>query len=276
MTNLVFASPPIQVVAGENMYGDIASQLGGKRVQVRVILNNPDQDPHLFELTPSIGKMVKQADLVIANGLGYDAWLGRLLNKSQLKSEQIISIQTLLSKKDGENPHLWYDLQAIDILSKRLEQAYIQLRPDQKAFFSQKLDQLKTEISSIDKRIKKIRDHYTQVKVAATEPVFGLMAKALGFEILEEPYQWTVMNGGEPTPKQVAQFQNDLKTHKIQVLFYNDQVVTPATEQLKKIAQQSSVPVVGISETMPTDLNYQQWINQTLDKVENALKSMPK
>ncbi len=40
---------PVQIVAAENFYGDVAKQLGGAHVSVTSILSNPDQDPHLFE-----------------------------------------------------------------------------------------------------------------------------------------------------------------------------------------------------------------------------------
>lgn len=263
----------IHVIAAENMYGDIAQHLGGKYVLVDSILNNPDQDPHLFELTPAIGKKIADADLIIVNGLGYDSWMNRLLTKYHFNHQDIISVQSLLNRKEGDNPHLWYDIGAIEALSGRLEQLYTQLEPQEKIFFQKQLTTFQVELKKLQVRIDTIRQQYPHIKVAATEPVFGLMANKLGFVMLEEPYQWTVMNGGEPTPKQVAQFIQDLKTHQIQILFYNDQVVTPATQQLKKIAVQAGIPVAGVSETMPAHMTYQQWMNQVLDNVETAIKS---
>ena len=46
----------IGVVAAENFYGDVASQIGGDDVAVASIMSNPDQDPHLFETTPGVVK----------------------------------------------------------------------------------------------------------------------------------------------------------------------------------------------------------------------------
>lgn len=263
----------IHVIAAENMYGDIAQQLGGKYVQVDSILNNPDQDPHLFELTPSTGKKIADANLMIVNGLGYDSWMDRLLTKYHFNHQDIISVQALLNRKEGDNPHLWYDTDAVMVLLQKLQTVYSQLEPQEKSFFTNQFNVFNADLAKINQRIQAVRQQYPHVKVAATEPVFGLMAQKLGFEMLEEPYQWVVMNGGEPTSKQVAQFIQDLKTHQIQILFYNEQVSTPATQQLKKIAIASGVAVVGVSETMPAHVTYQQWMNQVLDKVEAALKS---
>ncbi len=47
---------PVKVVAAENFYGDLASQIGGDNVAVTSILSNPDDDPHLFEASPQTAK----------------------------------------------------------------------------------------------------------------------------------------------------------------------------------------------------------------------------
>ena len=58
------ADSKITVVAAENFYGDIARQIGGDRVAVVSIMNNPDQDPHLFETTPGIVRQIADAQVV--------------------------------------------------------------------------------------------------------------------------------------------------------------------------------------------------------------------
>lgn len=262
---------PIHLVSAENMYGNIAQQIGGNGIHVETILNNPDQDPHLFELTPRLGQKIQHADLVLVNGLGYDSWMNRLL--SGYPPKNIISVQTLLGRKAGDNPHLWYDVKAVEILARTLEQRYSALQPQSQSFYHENLVRFLQDSNRLNQRMDKIRSKYAELPVAATEPVFGLMAHQLGFSMLEEPYQWVIMNEGEPTPQQISQFVQDMKTHKIRILFYNNQVSTPATEQLKKLAKENHIPVVGVEETMPPSLSYQQWMNQVLDKVEIALSS---
>src|SRR5271166_2860944 len=60
---------PLDIVAAENFYGDIARQIGGRQVAVTSILNNPDQDPHEFEARPSTARALASAALVIYNGI---------------------------------------------------------------------------------------------------------------------------------------------------------------------------------------------------------------
>ena len=73
------ADGKIAVVAAENFYGDIARQIGGDRVAVVSIMNNPDQDPHLFETTPGIVQHIADARIVVFNGADYDPWMDKLL-----------------------------------------------------------------------------------------------------------------------------------------------------------------------------------------------------
>ncbi|MGL4686894.1 MAG: metal ABC transporter solute-binding protein, Zn/Mn family [Commensalibacter sp.] len=262
---------PIFIVAAENMYGDIAKQIGGVHVDVTTILSNPDQDPHSFELTPSVGYALTKAQLVIINGVGYDAWADRLLSHQTQNRPKIILAQDILGKKMGDNPHLWYDIDGMQKLSQYLAKQYIDLMPENRNLFEANLAQFSNQLTQIKKRIETIKSQHLGLFVAATEPVCGVMVEKLGFEMGEQNFQWVIMNGGEPSPRQVAQFEDDLRQKKIKLLFYNAQVITPETDRLKQIANQANIPIIGVSETMPEGMSYQQWMNDTLSKIEAAL-----
>ena len=79
---------PIKIVAAENFYGDIAKQIGGPDVAVTSVLSNPDQDPHLFEVSPSVGRDVSAARIVIYNGIDYDPWIEKLLGAARSHQSQ--------------------------------------------------------------------------------------------------------------------------------------------------------------------------------------------
>ncbi|MGB9040926.1 MAG: zinc ABC transporter substrate-binding protein, partial [Pseudolabrys sp.] len=73
-TSVLAAEGRVAVVAAENFYGDIVRQIGGDRVAVISIMNNPDQDPHLFETTPAVVRQLAGAQIVVLNGANYDPW----------------------------------------------------------------------------------------------------------------------------------------------------------------------------------------------------------
>src|SRR5674476_959649 len=111
------ADGKIAVVAAENFYGDVARQIGGDRVAVASVMNNPDQDPHLFETTPGIARQIADARIVIFNGADYDAWMDKLLNAAPRPGRSVIVAAELVHSKAGDNPHLWYEPATMPALS---------------------------------------------------------------------------------------------------------------------------------------------------------------
>src|SRR5689334_18845141 len=100
------ATETIKIVAAENFYGDVAKQIGGDSVEVVSILSNPDQDPHLFEASPSVARKISDARIVIANGIDYDPWIDTLLSASPSQNRKVIVVGDLAGRKAGDNPHL--------------------------------------------------------------------------------------------------------------------------------------------------------------------------
>ena len=103
------AEKPILIVAAENVYGDIARQVGGERVSVVSIMSNPDQDPHLFETTPGIVRQIAAAQIVILNGANYDPWMDKLLTAAPRRERIVLNAARIAGYKAGDNPHIWYD-----------------------------------------------------------------------------------------------------------------------------------------------------------------------
>jgi len=103
------------------------------------------------------------------------------------------------------------------------------------------------------------------------EPVFGTMAAALGLKMRNEKFQLSIMNDTEPSARDVAAFERDLKEHKVRVLFYNKQASDKIVQHLVDIARAAKVPVVGVTETIPPGVSYQDWLLSELADTEKAL-----
>src|SRR5438874_12539561 len=86
----------LQVVAAENFWGSIASQLGGDRVQVTSIIDNPDTDPHDYEPTPADARTIAVARYVIVNGIGYDRWADNMLSASASSGRIVVDVGDLV------------------------------------------------------------------------------------------------------------------------------------------------------------------------------------
>ena len=86
-----------------------------------------------------------------------------------------------------------------------------------------------------------------------------------------ERFQLSIMNDTEPSAHDMAAFQDDLKSHKVRVMFYNKQASNKAVQTLVDLAHASKIPVVGVTETAPPNLSYQEWMLTQLNETEKAL-----
>jgi zinc/manganese transport system substrate-binding protein len=265
------AAGPIDVVAAENFYGDVAQQIGGSAVKVTSILSNPDEDPHLFEASPSVARAISAARIVISSGVDYDPWMAKLLAASHSKDRKSLVVAALAGRKTGDNPHVWYDTQTMIKYAAALTDDLIAEDPSDGAGFRQRLAQFQDSLAPIQAKIAALKSRLAGTPVTATEPIFGYMFDALGMQSRNQAFQLAVMNDAEPSPSDVAGFENDLKTHLVKLLLYNSQASDPTADRMKSIAEAAGVPIVGATETEPKGKTYQQWMTDELDAVDKAL-----
>jgi zinc/manganese transport system substrate-binding protein len=265
------AGGKIMIVAAENFYGDVARQIGGDQVSVVSILSNPDQDPHLFETAPSVVREIAASQVVIYNGADYDPWMARLLQVTPKPGRVVIVAADLMHKKAGDNPHLWYDPTTMPVVAKALAAALSTTDPAGADHYMTGLRAFLASLQPLNAKIAEIRGKYGGTTVAATEPVFGEMAAALNLPMLEHRFQLSIMNNTEPSAGDLVAFESDLKMHKVRVLFYNKQASDKIVQHLVDLARTSNIPVVGVTETCPPSLSYQNWMLSQLDKTEAAL-----
>lgn len=266
----VARAAPLSIVAAENVYGDLAKQLGGDRVAVVSILNNPAQDPHLFEADASTARAVAGARFVIYNGAGYDPWMGKLLSVPGQGERDAIVADRILKVSPGDNPHLWYYPPMIMALADAMVTQFALADRDGPGY-RERIVAFDSSMQALGLRIIALHDKYAGVPVTATEPVFDYMAKMIGLEVRNAAFQRAVMNDTEPSARDVAAFEDDLKTRKVKVLLYNTQATGTLPQRMRRIAEAAKIPVVGISETEPPDMHYQDWMTAQLDALDKAL-----
>lgn len=265
------AEDTIAVVAAENFYGDIARQIGGAQVVVTSVLNSPNQDPHLFETAPGTVRRLADARIVIVNGVDYDPWAEKLLQAGPRPGRMLISAARLMGKKPGDNPHLWYDPATMPAVAVAVAAALSQADAAHAADYAARLKTTLAALARIDTRVAQMKAKHAGKVVTATEPLFSPMAAALGLVMRNERFQLAMMNDTEPSARDIAAFESDLKERKVKALIYNKQVSEKLTERLRVIAETAKVPVVGMTETMPADVSYVDWMLAELDALDKAL-----
>ncbi len=266
--------PSVDVVASTNVYGDIVGQIGGPHVSVTSILSNPNADPHLYEPGTQNGLAVAKARLVIQNGVGYDAFMQRLEDASPSKQRIVVTIADVLGVhgKDA-NPHLWYDVPKLNAIAGAIASGLERSDPANASAYRAGLARFETSLGPLKHEVARIKASFAGGPVAYTEPVPGYLLTAAGLDnVAPDDFTRAIENGTEPTPQAVAAMLALLSGKKVKVLLYNSQTVSPITEEIRSAALKAGIPVIGVTETLPPKLTFQQWQLGQAEELFAALK----
>ena len=270
----VDATGRVAVVAGENVWGDIARQIGGSRVSVLSIISDPSVDPHEYESSLADATAVAHARLVIVNGAGYDEFLSRLLGAAHPSGRQVITVaDTVGVHGSNPNPHLWYDPGYVETTARTISQHLTSIDPSGGATFAANLRTFLAGEQRVTGEVGLIKAKYAGTPVGYTERVAGYLVDAAGLR-LDTPsgFAQAVEDGTDPNPLDNAAFEADLTQHRVKVLIYNAQVTDAITSHVKSLAEQSHIPVVGMTETMPSnEPDFQTW---QLDQAQALLAAL--
>jgi len=268
-------SGSISVVAGENFWGSIAAQLGGSKVTVHSVVTDPNADPHEYESNTTDARAFADSDLVILNGAGYDDWGQKLLDANPNSHRTVLNIAQLLGKKAGDNPHFWYQPDDVIAVTDKITAEYKAMKPTDVSFFDQQRASFVTALKPYTDRIAAINSRFAGVPVGSTESIFVYMAGALGLNLISPAdFMNAIAEGTDPPAAAVAAFHDQITGKKIKVLVYNNQASTSVTTNLKQLAQQNGIPLVGVAETLqPVGATFQDWQVSQLSALESALSS---
>ncbi|MCO7176894.1 metal ABC transporter solute-binding protein [Sporolactobacillus kofuensis] len=262
-------SKKISIVSAEDFYGEVAKAVGGNHVTVTSILNKPNMDPHDFEATPQTARVVSRANLVIYNGIGYDDWMGRLV--SNKKDNQVIRVgEDVMNKKNGDNEHLWYQPETLPALAHHLADQLAKIDSAHADQYKENAATFITTLKPINEEVAKLRKRSDNKLVDVSEPVFDYMLEALGYKVANNHFEQAVEEESDPSPKDIAQMQQDIKKKKIAFFVTNTQEMSPTVEKMVSLANKHSVPVIKVTETLPAGKNYKSWMLDQLAQINKA------
>jgi zinc/manganese transport system substrate-binding protein len=273
-TNRSSGSPTVRVVAAENFWGNIAAQLGGAHVKVTSIISDPSVDPHLYESSAKDASTLAGADLVIINGLGYDDSIDKLLSGTSKQGRATLTVADVLHVSGADaNPHLWYDVPRVPEVAQAIVAQLAVADPADQAVFAANLATFNAALQPVRAVIDEINTKYPHAPVAYTERVPEYLLAAAGLDIRTPPgFASAIEEGNEPSARD-TQAMNDLITgHGVKVLLYNSQATSPVTESVRELARRNSIPIVGVTETLPKDEpDYQSWQLHQVQALLSAL-----
>jgi zinc/manganese transport system substrate-binding protein len=265
---------PVEVVAAENFWGNIAAQIGGRDVKVTSLITNPNADPHLFETNAHDAALLAQAKIVIENGAGYDTWMGSLLSADGGQPDIVNAASVLHVGGSDPNPHLWYDLPRVPSVAAAIATTLTKVAPADAATFRKNLATFDASLKPLETTLATIKKDFHNVSVAYTERVPGYLLADAELDVKTPPgFARSIEDGTDPGAADTVAMRQLLTNHDINVLLYNVQTVTPVTSQMRTLAEQHRIPVVGVSETMPANAaTYQQWQESQMVNLLHALR----
>ena len=264
----------VEVVAAENFWGSIASQIGGDHAHVTSVVANPDTDPHAYEATPGDARTIAQAKYVIVNGAGYDPWAPKLLGANPVSGRTVLTVADMFGKKDGDNPHMWYSPTYVDLVVDRIASDLAKVDSADASYFQQQGSTYKsTSLKSYHDTINSIKQKYAGTKIGATESIVSYIADGVGLNLIT-PYQFlkAISEGTDPSAADKAEIQNEIATKAIRVFVFNSQNSTPDLKALVDKAKAKGIPVTTVTETLaPAGATFQDWQTGQLKNLLMAL-----
>ena len=270
----IAAGRRLSVVAAENFWGSIASQIAGSRAAVTSIIVNPNTDPHSYDATPDDARAFATAKLAIVNGIGYDGWASKLVAASPLAGRVTLDVGNLLGLHNGENPHQWYSPNSVARVVAAIAADLARLDPRDGAYFAQREHSFDARaLARYHALIAQIRSRYHGVAVGYSESIFQPLGEALGLRLLT-PYSFAkaIAEGTDVSAADTQTVERQAQRHLVRVWIFNSQNVTPEVQRVNGLARAAGIPVATVTETLsPASDSFEQWQVAELLSLERAL-----
>jgi zinc/manganese transport system substrate-binding protein len=265
-------TPVVPVVVTVDQWGDIVQQLVGDCGAVTTILQSSSVDPHDYEPAPADYAAFSSAELVVQNGLDYDAWADQAV-EAMSRAPAVIDAGDVVGLREGANPHLWYGPAYVDQVATAVTAELGRLRPAASAYFDERHAAWEVSLQPYEAAIARVKREAGRATYGATESVFAYMADALGLvDVTPAGYRNAVANESEPGPADVHAFLESIDGRRLDVLVNNTQTEGPAPEQLRAAAEHHRVPVVDVTETVaPGAAGFVDWQVGQLTALAEAL-----
>jgi zinc/manganese transport system substrate-binding protein len=266
--------PRFNVVAAEDFWGSIATQLAGDRASVHSVIADPSTDPHSYQPAAGDARAIAAANMVLFNGAGYDAWAQQLLQASPASGRVVLDVAQLLHLPAGANPHRWYYPADVHAVVAALAADYSRLDPPDASYFAARARSFEdVGLARYDQLRREIRTRYAGVPVGYSESIFQPLGADLGLELLT-PYSFAkaIAEGTDVSAADKQTVDGEAERRAIAVWIYNSQNATPDVQRVNQLARAARIPIATITETLsPASATFEQWQDAELIELKAAL-----
>ena len=265
---------PPSVVASTDVWGSVAQAVAGDDARVTSIISSGSADPHSYEASPANAAAISDASVVVYNGGGYDPWVQAVLDSHpEVPAVQAYSLLDAPGEPQPANEHVFYDVDTAKAVAGQLAARLSELNPPKAAEYRSRAEEFGRRTDAIKSAEKALAAQYPAASVVATEPVAHYLLRAAGLVDKTPPaFTSAVEQDTDPAPVDVAAVLDLITGRRVDAVIFNDQTVTEATRRVRSTAQESGVPVVAVTETLPAGTDYLTWQTDTVNRLGAALR----
>jgi len=272
------AADKLNVVTSFSILADLTREVGGDRIELTNLVG-ADADAHLYEPSPDDAKALLRADLIIANGLGFEPWLERVLASSEPKGKRInasAGVVPLMLDEDGErvpDPHAWQSLTNAEIYVRNIAKALGELDPANLDAYNQRRDAYLTRLHALlkkaDAQIAGLPA--SQRKVVTSHDAFGYLGQAWQLAFIAPQ---GLSTHDEPSAAEVAALIRQIRSEGVRAVFVEN-IRDPRL--IQQIADEAGAKVGGTlySDALASEgpaSTYLGMFEHNLDTLMAALK----
>ena len=283
---LVFAEP-VKVMTSFSILGDVTRQIGGDKVEVSEIVK-ANQDMHIYRITPQDAKRLKNAQLILLNGKGFES-------NEFVKAAKAANVPVILAsnhiesvRRDdeqqhehehehehahhhgGDDPHVWQDPVFMKQYSRNIADALSKVDPKNKDYYSSKLKKYQQKLDDLHKTAE-------QSFAAVPKDKRKVLTSHDSFAYLGARYQVKflapqgVSEESEPSAKQMAEIIRTVKKENIRAVFIEN-ISNP--KLLNRLSQETGVAVTGklYSDALPENGSYVEMMKHNIETLSKAMK----
>lgn len=254
------------ILTTTNTYQEPVKTIVGNKFKVDSIIKSTNVDPHSFSPTSTTSKAVAKSPLIVANGLGYDDWIDKLVEANNKQDDELDFGEDILHLKNGANEHIWFSVNNMKQLSKVFYQRVSEMDKLNKKYYHKNYQKYIAKLDKLSQREKSLKKQLQGKKTFVTEPLPDYLLKDLGVSVEDNHFAKAIEDGTDPSVKDIHTIQSGLKNHQVDFLVVNKQVSSGVINKITKTAKQNNIPIIYLTETVPNKLGYYQWMNDILDQ----------
>jgi zinc/manganese transport system substrate-binding protein len=217
------AAEKLKVVTSFSILADITRQIAGDDVELCNLVG-ADADAHLYQPSAEDAKALLQADLIIANGLGFEPWLQRLVASTEAPGARIeasAGVLPLMLTEDGRpvaDPHAWQNLANAEIYVQNIAKALIQADPAHAEQYAARRDAYLGEIRTLLAEARAGLGQLPQAQrtIITSHDAFGYLGQAYGLRFIAPQ---GLSTEDEPAAGEVATLIRQIRADGVRAVF---------------------------------------------------------